>query len=444
MDTANTVRIDPTQRSGTILRVIGDRVSRLWNAANYRCRQNFIAKKGVPTGSRLEDLMKDEPEYRQLPSDIAQEVLKKLSEAWTSYFELRAKWCEAPDKNQKPGLPRYRKDRKSGERPFDLIPVKHPRSYAIDAKDISLVLPCDLRNRHKTAGRKRLFISYRGRVRHIGKMGRAEVIWDTVRRRWYFAWYVKAAEVKSPGNLSAAIDLGVRILDSLSIEGQEMALHFCGRDVLKDWDYFGREIAREQACIANTRGKDPEKCPSSRAISLLHRKRKGRLEHALRVIAKEVADTCAKAGVGAVYLGWPKDILRDRDYGSKWNGRIHNFWSFDRSLKILECAFRAVGIVPVRVGERGTSSTCCRCDSKNVVRHPRWALRCRDCGERIHSDQAGSRNILRQNKPSVCCDGAEAAPRTVTRRWTLHRWENRSANPKRLAGNDVPEFLKVA
>jgi hypothetical protein len=101
-------------------------------------------------------------------------------------------------------------------------------------------------------------------------------------------------------------------------------------------------------------------------------------------------------------------------------------------------------ITPVRVGERGSSSTCCRCDGKDAVRHPRWVLRCRDCGERIHSDQAGSRAILRQNKPSVCWDGAEAAPRTVTRRWTLHRWEDRSANPKRLVGNDVPEFLKVA
>jgi hypothetical protein len=63
MDTANTVRIDPTKRSEPDLRVIGDRVSRLWNAGNYRCRQSFLSKEGVPTGSRLENLMKGEPEY---------------------------------------------------------------------------------------------------------------------------------------------------------------------------------------------------------------------------------------------------------------------------------------------------------------------------------------------------------------------------------------------
>ena len=31
----------------------------------------------------------------------------------------------------------------------------------------------------------------------------------------------------------------------------------------------------------------------------------------------------------------------------------------------------------------------------------------------------------------------------MTRRWTHHRWENRSANPKRLAGDGVPEFLSL-
>ena len=84
---------------------MGDRVSRLFNAANYRLRQSFLAKQGVPLGAALETLMKDEPEYRQLPRDMAQETVKKLSEAWRSYFKLRAKWTKDPQKNQKPGLP---------------------------------------------------------------------------------------------------------------------------------------------------------------------------------------------------------------------------------------------------------------------------------------------------------------------------------------------------
>lgn len=88
------IRLDPERRSERELQLIGDLVSRLWNAGSYHCRQAFLAKEGVPTGFKLEALMKETPEHRQVPSDIAQEVLKKLSEAWRSYFALRKK-CQA-------------------------------------------------------------------------------------------------------------------------------------------------------------------------------------------------------------------------------------------------------------------------------------------------------------------------------------------------------------
>lgn len=102
---SDVVRLDPTRRTEPELRLLGDRVSRLWNSANYHCRQEFLAKRGVPTGVRLETAVKDSDEYRQLPSDIAQEILKKLSEAWTSYFELRAKWAADPRATRSPACP---------------------------------------------------------------------------------------------------------------------------------------------------------------------------------------------------------------------------------------------------------------------------------------------------------------------------------------------------
>jgi putative transposase len=157
----NTIRLDPNKRHAEDLKILGDRVSRVWNAGNYLCRQKFFDKTGVPIGFKLEAEMKDTPDYRQLPSDIAQEILKKLSEAWKSYFELRAKWTANPAKSQKPGLPAYRKDRKTGTRPCDFIPIKCNRAYAHDAKDAHIVLPRDRRSKH-TAGR--LHMPYRDDV----------------------------------------------------------------------------------------------------------------------------------------------------------------------------------------------------------------------------------------------------------------------------------------
>ena len=426
----NTIRLDPGKRQTDELKILGDRVSRLWNAANYICRQRFLAYQRVPLGFNLETQMKAQPEYRQLPSDIAQETLKKLSEAWKSYFQLRSLWRADPAKNQKPGLPKYRKDRKKQMRPFDFIPIKHPRSYSLDAKDAHLVLP---RDRRKSFAGGRLHTAYRGRLRHQGANGRAEIRFDRVRRRWHMSISVDLLpRPKHEIKKIAAIDLGVRITASLSIEGRTRASHFESRELLRDWDALAKDIALEQSAIAGTRGKaDDTRAPSSRAISLLYRKRQARLEHGLKTMAKAIAEECVDQNVDAVYVGWPKNILREVKYGSSlWAGRIHNFWSFAKTIAILKSALAAQNIECLPVGERGSSSHCPACDSENVSRSPRSLLRCKDCGEKIHSDQAGSRNIAKSQKPSLRWAGAEAAPRTATQRWTRHRWTLRSVNPR--------------
>jgi transposase len=292
-------------------------------------------------------------------------------------------------------------------------------------------------------------------------MGRAEVTWDKVRRRWYMAWAVTVDDVpQRDGGVAAAIDLGVRISASLSVEGRPQALHVEAREALKDWDWLGREIAREQSCIAGTRGPAREdRAPTSRAIARLHQLRRLRVEHAMRCMAKRIAEECDRLGVTRVYLGWPKGILREVKYGSSaWAGRIHAFWSFAKVLGYLEAALGKFGIAAARVGERGSSSSCPTCKSAEVTRSPRWVLRCRACGERMHSDQAGSRNILYAatggrrcqqvagagfgEVPGAGRDGLEASPRTVTLRWDTHLWRTRFVDPGREGS--LPEFQKAA
>lgn len=79
---SNTLRLLPTKAQEATLHVVGDRVSALWNAANYLCRQRFIKGEGVPRYKNLCGDMIGHDAYKALPSDIAQEVLKKLAEAW--------------------------------------------------------------------------------------------------------------------------------------------------------------------------------------------------------------------------------------------------------------------------------------------------------------------------------------------------------------------------
>jgi transposase len=343
-----------------------------------------------------------------LPSDIAQEVLKKLREAWTSYFALRRLWKagELPDK---PGLPRYRKDRTSGTRWTGFIPLKCGRAYRVQGRTITLVAPQALH-------RGRLVITYRGTVRYVGRLGRGEVWYDRLRQHWYMTTAVHVPDnAVKPWPHIAGIDLGIRILVSLSIAGVSQAFHFAGRDVLKEWQYWTRQIAKHQQELA-VRGRN-----TSRRLKRLYAKRRTCLLHAWDAMARRIAVLCRRFRVGRVVIGWPKDILKDNPLSRKWNGLTHGFWSFDQLSQRLIGTLRRAGIVAERIGERGTSSQCPRCDSQQVRRRPRSVLHCRACKLSIHSDQAGSRNMVRQKYP-VDWDGAEAAPTPDTRRFNKHRW----------------------
>jgi len=391
------------------MHLLGDRVSALWNAANYACRQGFFVGEKIPSYHSLCCAFQDHDAYRALPSDVAQEVLKVLREAWSSYFALRVLW-KAGKLKDKPGLPKYRKDRKTGKRLTDWIPLKCDRAYRVESRTVSVTLPRDLR------GAGRLVLSYWGIRRYHGAGRRAVICYDKARGRWYFRYSVDVPDnAIKPWPGVAGIDLGIRVLVSLSIAGVETAFHFLGREVLKDWMYWTRKIAEHQRELAHRNKK------TSRRLKRLYAMRRCRLQHAWDAMARRVVKVCKRYKVGKVVIGWPKGILDDSHLSRKWNGLTHGFWSFEQVSQRLMLALRRAGIVPERVGERGTSSHCPRCESPRVVRRPRHLLRCRDCELHVHSDQAGSFNMMRQKYP-VFWDGAEAAPAPETHRFNQHRW----------------------
>ncbi len=430
----NTLRLQRMRASYQTLDVIAERVDRLWNIANYRCRQEFIHAGHVPGYAGLCTFAHThfKKDYERLPSDIAQEVLKKLAEAWQGFFELQVRFRQGK-LTHRPGLPRYRKYRDKSY-PKDFIPIKSPRSYSIsNGGSFALTLPADLRSAHG-ATRGRLLIPFRGKLRYPGQDGRAELRYDKADRIWRVTVSTELEDKRMPedSGRAAAIDLGLRVTASLTIEGQAVAHHFAGRELMKDYQYWTRRIARHQQELA-ARG-----LKSSRRLLRLYARRRRRLDHGLRSIAKAIAGLCRACVVQRVYIGWPKGIRDEVKVCKDWRGRIHNYWSFALFSGYLESALTKNRILSRRVGERGTSSTCpwtLRPEHK-VVRSPRWKLSCRDCDKSMHSDAAGSANILALQKPGTDRDGVKAPPALRTYEWDKHSWAmraNRRSSERRLA-----------
>jgi putative transposase len=138
-----------------------------------------------------------------------------------------------------------------------------------------------------------------------------------------------------------------------------------------------------------------------------------------------------RSGVTYFTVGHPVNCREDANFG-KGNELVHNFWSFEILLGILEKHCIRRGIVFKRTGERGTSSHCHICGRK--VRRPRTDIIVCPVHGAMHADVNASRNILRKEAPAVAGDGEKASLVWVVVRWNLHRWQSHaeSANNRVL------------
>ncbi len=406
----NVYRLLPSAEDSRLLRVLGDRVAALWNVAQYDCRHAYLHHASAPSYAALCSLLRLHPTYRALSSDMAQEVLKKVRESWRSYFVLAQRF-RAGRIPQKPRLPGYWKDRRTGHRLCRCIPIKAPRSYRVDAQTFAVTLPADLRP-------GRLEIPVRGATRYHGKLGRAEVSYDATRRRWYLRVSVDLPQPdRQPRPVRhAAADRGARIGLAVAIEGVDQVALFRMREAWKDYRYWSREIAAEQRHLA-LRGQR-----SSRRLRRLYLQRAARLQTAYRALARTVVRRLQQHHVTDLTVGDFRHIREAMNFGGL-NELVHNFWAFDHALALLKDACERVGIRLHGANERGTSSHCALCaEPTPVVRPIRSRVQC-PYGHQLHADVAGACNLLRRTTHDPEVRGrAGGRPRWTTCRWNGHRW----------------------
>ncbi|HAM53329.1 MAG TPA: transposase [Nitrospiraceae bacterium] len=420
MRKTNVVRLLPEKEALWTLHAVGDRVSCLWNAGNYICRQAFIGKEKVPNYSALCALMKDSADYKALPTHIGQEVLKKLSKSWISFFALRRSFAKGEIRH-KPGMPKYRKDRKKGSRPWDYIPVKSTAAYCVEGCLIHLAVPADIYS-------QRIAIPFRGTLRYQGDFKTCELLYDNAKKRWYAHIVVEYQErvvADERPEKHAGGDIGARRAIAVSTQGNPQSVVYSSRQAWKDYKYWSRLIAKEKTRLSKQGYK------TSRRLQMLYRIRRLRLRHAMEALCADIVQGLRRSGVTHFTVGYPVNCRDNANFG-KGNELVHNFWNFEILLRIIEKHCIRAGIAFKRVDERGTSSHCHICGRK--VRRPKTDIVVCPVHGIMHADVNASRNILRKVTPALAGDGEKASPGWVVMRWNLHRWQSHaeSANNRVL------------
>lgn len=421
MRKTNVVRLILDRATASVLPILGDRVSALWNAANYLCRHAFIKGEPVPSYSRLCALMKDTSDYRALPTHIGQEVLKKLAKSYVSFFRLRGLYNSGKLKH-KPGMPMYRKNRKAGTRPWDFIPVKSTLAYAVKGNMIFLAAPKDLHQ-------GRIELPFRGIIRYHGDFKTLDLKYDAVKQAWYAYLVVdvpdRAASTSMRPEKHAAGDIGARRTITVSTQGKSLSVVYRSRAAWKDYKYWTRQIAKEKSRLS-TQG-----LKTSRRLQRYYQKRRLRLCHSMEALASGMVKTLRQQAVTHFTVGYPVNCRDNAKFG-KTNELIHNFWSYELLLRIIEKHCVRYGIIFERVNERGTSSHCHICGRK--VRRPQTDIVICPVHGVMHADVNASRNILKKKTLAIAGDGEQASLVWTVMRWDKHLWLShiKSANERVL------------
>jgi len=381
------VKLLPTKEERKKLRELQLRCSCLYNRVNYLLRQQYFSFGKVKVSEySLYYIVKDLPEYKALPSDVAQEVLKKLSEDWKSFLKLKKqqKKGELPPHIKEVNPPKYKKDRKKNQTLPMSIYVKSNRSYRLGNYSFELTVPKDINDR-----RLRVRAKYSIPYKEVKSFGRAEIFCKAGEWWCYVSVNLSTPENKPDGDRVAGIDFGIRNLLTLAVETDKgiEVFQFKSRELVKDYKYWNKRIAKYQSAVSKN------KHFRTKRLRKLYLKRDRRLKQSINAILNLVVDICKSRGVKKVYVGDLIGIREEKDFG-KLNVLLHNFWVRAYIMKRLEEKLKEAGIGIRPIPEYNTSSKCFKCESK-VKRPYQHYVICPECGK-LNGDLNGAINILKR------------------------------------------------
>ena len=429
MKRVNTFEVVPqTENDKECLLRLLDASASLWNELTYERRQNYFGDGDVW----------DTSEYRGqyngvVGSATVQQVTRKNSEAWRSFFALK-------ENGEQANPPSYWGNEEDGR---ELRTYIRCNQYTIQwSKRSRLEIPVgqELKDEYGLGYHERLRLEVRGNPKWDGEQGRLELEYDEVsdtfrafqpvtvpdsrldsRKIEDFPEVENASRFRNSPLASheAALDVGANNLVACTTTTGQQYLYE-GRDLFERFRETTREIARLQSLLDDGRY-------SSNRIRSLYRRRTRRRDHAQDALARDIIERLHGEGVSTVYVGALTDVL-DTHWSVEANAKTHNFWAFRAFINRLACTVEEYGISVEIRSEAWTSQECPNCGSTDRTTRHRDTLTC-PCGFEGHADLTASDTFLRRHESNV----PRPMARPVRLTWDDHRW---SASPRAHRPNE--------
>ncbi|MFX0066752.1 MAG: RNA-guided endonuclease InsQ/TnpB family protein [Candidatus Hermodarchaeota archaeon] len=395
--------------------------TKLYNIANYERREVWNNQGNIPTYADQCKSLKTNPWYKQLHSQSAQGVLKKLDEAYRSWYALRKK-------ELKTNLPKkHQKARPPGFRPKEMMStiLYKQAGFQVHKNRVRLSLSDNLKDELGYPDQF-LWLTFKSYQEPTGTPRTLEL--KLINGVWWGFLVELVEDVKpkfNPRPKVLAIDQGIiNLAACVTSEGE--SLIYSGKGLLSIQRYFNKQIATVQHRVQKREGDHAW----TKGLSAFYHKRSFQTHHALHALTKDIVQYCLDKGIQVIVLGKLKNIRKKKTKGNPGNQTLHA-WAFQKFSQLLTYKAQAAGIRVDEVSERNTSKTCARCGKKgNRVKRGLFKCTNKKCSAYNilrNADLNGAYNILNRylqlgiiaRKVLV---GTLAYPRV--KRWNSHTWNS--------------------
>ena len=313
--------ITPTEEQALVLRHMSYVAAKLWNIANYeRKHWKELELKVYPNWYDQKKRLKTNLFYKNLPSQTAQKVLKKLDESWASFYALQT---SGGVKNPNP--PHYKRDKM-------YVTFVQKSIKIIDKSTLRLSVPKQLKAYLRTENGLEahyLFLKI-GRLSGLRDVKEIQISFmDDGRLKLCIVHKVNLPDERGNNGRYLSIDLGLKnnftCYDSANVET------FVLSGLLAKTHWFDKEIARLQSISDAQRAAEGEQHPkkSKRVLNLYKRKNNVQTDF-LHKSARFLVNYCVHHNLNTIVVGdWTK--IREnkdgsaKDWGAKGNAKLHGF-----------------------------------------------------------------------------------------------------------------------
>jgi len=332
----------------------------LYNATLYTVRQYYFANKQFLNYQAVNKMYAsgNQPDYRALPSKVAQHTQMLVDRNFKSFFALLK--LKAQGKYNKPiKIPKYL-NKKTGRQ------VLHYDKGALSFKAKGFVKLAKSNIKIKTKLTKES-------IQFVRLVPRNNYIVVEI------GYNIKEPELKTNNNV-LAIDIGVNNIASfVTTDGDKCLIN--GRQLKYINHNYNKAVADAKSKLKITHNQN-----SSKYISQIINKRNNRINDYLHKITTYIVNHAVSKDIGTIVVGYNKEWKQDTNLGKVNNQNFVNI-PFYRLINLLEYKCRLKGIKFQTITESYTSK-CSFVDDEEIKKHTTYS------GKRINRELFRTKNGL--------------------------------------------------